>query len=71
MIDGGKGQLSAVVAVLREMNLLDELRVVSSAEQREEIFLPGECWLPAKPENSEQPGVQLLRRVRDRRTDLL
>ena len=63
MIDGGKGQLSAVVAVLREMNLLDELRVVSLAKQREEIFLPGES-LPL-PTNSEQPGVQLLRRVRD------
>ncbi|MBE9184737.1 excinuclease ABC subunit UvrC [Microcoleus sp. LEGE 07076] len=63
MIDGGKGQLSAVVAVLREMNLLDELRVVSLAKQREEIFLPGES-LPV-PTNSEQPGVQLLRRVRD------
>jgi excinuclease ABC subunit C len=63
MIDGGKGQLSAVVAVLREMNLLEELRVVSLAKQREEIFLPGES-LPL-PTNSEQPGVQLLRRVRD------
>ncbi|MEG5159426.1 excinuclease ABC subunit UvrC [Microcoleus sp. AT3-A2] len=63
MIDGGKGQLSAVVAVLREMNLLEELRVVSLAKQREEIFLPGES-LPLST-NSEQPGVQLLRRVRD------
>ncbi|NJK75220.1 MAG: excinuclease ABC subunit UvrC [Richelia sp. CSU_2_1] len=63
MIDGGKGQLSAVVAVLREMNLLEELRVVSLAKQREEIFLPGES-LPL-PTNPEQPGVQLLRRVRD------
>ena len=63
MIDGGKGQLSAVVAVLREMNLLEELRVVSLAKQREEIFLPGES-LPLSTD-AEQPGVQLLRRVRD------
>ena len=42
MIDGGKGQLSSVVAVLQEMNLLEDLRVVSLAKQREEIFLPGE-----------------------------
>src|SRR6476620_2355349 len=63
MIDGGKGQLSSVVAVLQEMNLLEDLRVVSLAKQREEIFLPGES-LPL-PTNSEQPGVQLLRRVRD------
>ncbi|MCC5646575.1 excinuclease ABC subunit UvrC [Nostoc sp. CHAB 5824] len=63
MIDGGKGQLSSVVAVLQEMNLLEDLRVVSLAKQREEIFLPGE----SKPltTDAEQAGVQLLRRLRD------
>ena len=63
MIDGGKGQLSAVINALRDMNLLEELRVVSLAKQREEIFLPGESK-PLSTE-SEQPGVQLLRRLRD------
>lgn len=63
MIDGGKGQLSAVVNVLREMSLLEEVRVVSLAKQREEIFLPGESF-PLDTE-AEQPGVQLLRRLRD------
>ncbi len=63
MIDGGKGQLSSVVAVLQEMNLLEDLRVVSLAKQREEIFLPGESQ-PLQTE-AEQPGVQLLRRLRD------
>ncbi|WP_416676315.1 excinuclease ABC subunit UvrC [Egbenema bharatensis] len=63
MIDGGKGQLSAVVEVLREMNLLGDVRVVSLAKQREEIFLPGES-LPLTTD-AEQPGVQLLRRLRD------
>ncbi len=63
MIDGGKGQLSAVVEVLREMNLLEEVKVVSLAKQREEIFLPGES-IPLSTE-AEQPGVQLLRRLRD------
>jgi excinuclease ABC subunit C len=63
MIDGGKGQLSAVVKVLREMGLMEELRVVSLAKKREEIFLPGES-VPLKTD-PEQPGVQLLRRVRD------
>ena len=63
MIDGGKGQLSSVVAVLQEMNLMEDLRVVSLAKQREEIFLPGESKpLQTEP---EQPGVQLLRRLRD------
>lgn len=63
MIDGGKGQLSAVVDVLRDMNLMDEVKVVSLAKQREEIFLPGES-LPLSTD-AEQPGVQLLRRLRD------
>ncbi|MCC5638186.1 excinuclease ABC subunit UvrC [Nostoc sp. CHAB 5844] len=63
MIDGGKGQLSSVVAVLQEMNLLEDLRVVSLAKQREEIFLPGESQ-PLQTD-AEQPGVQLLRRLRD------
>ena len=66
MIDGGKGQLSAVMAVLqenRESSWLEELNVVSLAKQREEIFLPGESF-PLETD-AEQPGVQLLRRVRD------
>jgi len=63
MIDGGKGQLSSVVKVLQEMNLLEDVRVVSLAKRQEEIFLPGES-VPLKTE-AEQPGVQLLRRLRD------
>lgn len=63
MIDGGKGQLSAVVTVLKDLELLDDLQVVSLAKQREEIFLPGESF-PLKT-NAEQPGLQLLRRLRD------
>jgi excinuclease ABC subunit C len=63
MIDGGKGQLSSVVAVLQEMNLMEDLRVVSLAKQREEIFLPGQSSPLAT--DAEQPGVQLLRRLRD------
>jgi excinuclease ABC subunit C len=63
LIDGGKGQLSAAVTVLQAMNLLQELRVVSLAKQREEIFVPGESH--PLPTDAEQPGVQLLRRLRD------
>jgi excinuclease ABC subunit C len=63
MIDGGKGQLSSVITVLQEMNLLEDLRVISLAKKREEIFLPGESE-PLITE-IEQPGVQLLRRLRD------
>jgi excinuclease ABC subunit C len=63
MIDGGKGQLSAVMEALRELNLDEELVVCSLAKQREEVFLPG----AKEPLESEpdQLGVQLLRRLRD------
>lgn len=63
MIDGGKGQLSSVVKALKDMNLLDSVKVVSLAKKREEIFLPGES--NPLDTDSEQPGIQLLRRVRD------
>jgi excinuclease ABC subunit C len=63
LIDGGKGQLSAVINVLEDLNLADKMCVISLAKQREEIFIPGES-LPL-PTEAEQPGVQLLRRVRD------
>ncbi|MGB3297126.1 MAG: excinuclease ABC subunit UvrC [Phormidesmis sp.] len=63
MIDGGKGQLSAVVAELEAMNLLSELRVVSLAKRLEEIFLPGEK--KSLETEADQPGVMLLRRLRD------
>jgi excinuclease ABC subunit C len=63
LIDGGKGQLSAVMKVLEDLNLADKMCIISLAKQREEIFLPNES-LPL-PTESEQPGVQLLRRVRD------
>jgi excinuclease ABC subunit C len=63
LIDGGKGQLSAVVQMLQKLDVLDDLRVISLAKRREEIFVPGASEpLPTDP---DQPGVQLLRRVRD------
>ncbi|MCM1982201.1 excinuclease ABC subunit UvrC [Lyngbya confervoides] len=63
MIDGGKGQLSAVMSTLDQLNLQDRLQVVSLAKQREEIFRPG-ASLPLET-RAEQPGVQLIRRLRD------
>jgi excinuclease ABC subunit C len=63
IIDGGKGQLSAVVQVLEDMNLLGHLCLISLAKQHEEIFVPGESQaLMTEP---DQPGVQLIRRLRD------
>ena len=63
MIDGGKGQLSAVMEALRELDLHEDLVVCSLAKQREEVFLPG----ASQPLESEpdQLGITLLRRLRD------
>lgn len=63
MIDGGKGQLSSVCKTLEEMNLLSKIKVISLAKKREEIFLPNQSQ-PLNT-NADQPGVQLLRKVRD------
>jgi excinuclease ABC subunit C len=63
MIDGGKGQLSAVMEALRELDLHEELVVCSLAKQREEVFVPG-AKQPLESE-PDQLGVVLLRRLRD------
>ena len=63
MIDGGKGQLSAVMEALRELDLHEDLVVCSLAKQREEVFLP-EAKQPLESE-PDQLGVALLRRLRD------
>ncbi len=63
MIDGGKGQLSAVMEALRELDLHEDLVVCSLAKQREEIFIP-EAKQPLESE-PDQLGVTLLRRLRD------
>jgi len=52
-----------VCEVLEEMNLLSKINVISLAKKREEIFLPNQSQ-PLST-NSEQIGVQLLRRLRD------
>ncbi len=63
MIDGGKGQLSAVMKTLQKLNLDNEVLVCSLAKKNEEIFLPGNS--SAITSNPDQPGVLLLRRIRD------
>lgn len=63
VIDGGKGQLSAVLGSLAEIEVVEDLHIISLAKQREEIFQPGESQ--PLPTDSEQPGVQLIRRLRD------
>ncbi len=61
VVDGGKGQLSAVAGTLRELGL--DVAVISLAKQREEVFVPGRRDpLPLAPDD---PASLLLQRVRD------
>src|ERR687897_1727329 len=66
LLDGGKGQLSAVVPVLQEMKVGDELPDIplrSLAKREEEIFEPGRPEPVILERNS--PELHLLQRVRD------
>jgi len=62
MIDGGKGQLSAALKALKELNL-DHLFIFGLAKRLEEFFLPGESQSVRLPERS--PGRLLVQRLRD------
>lgn len=61
VIDGGKGQLSAALSVLRAAKR--DLPIIGLAKQLEEIFLPGKTNPVIL--THDQPGLQLLQRLRD------
>ncbi|OVE77086.1 hypothetical protein BVX98_03650 [bacterium F11] len=62
LLDGGKGQLSAVVRVLKEKKI-NEVCVIALAKRDEEVFLPGQS--NALPLPKDSPGLLLLRQIRD------
>ncbi|MSP12778.1 MAG: excinuclease ABC subunit UvrC [Chloroflexi bacterium] len=62
IIDGGKGQLSAVLEVMEELQMLD-IPVCGLAKEREEIFLPGRSSPVMLPRTSQ--GLYLVQRIRD------
>jgi excinuclease ABC subunit C len=62
LIDGGKGQLAAVMAVLAELGL-DHLPVIALAKREEEIFRPGDPEPLRLP--PQDPARLLLQRLRD------
>ena len=61
VVDGGKGQLSAAGAALRDAGVSVDL--VSLAKQREEVFVPGRR--EPLPLPADDPGSLLLQRIRD------
>ncbi len=63
LIDGGRGQLSAACAAVRDAGLASSVRVVSLAKREEEVFLP-ERPTPLMLDRDD-PALLLLERVRD------
>jgi excinuclease ABC subunit C len=62
LIDGGKGQLNAVVETLSELGL-DHLPVFGLAKREEEIFVPGQDKPILLPRDAQ--GLYLIQRIRD------
>jgi len=62
VIDGGKGQLSAALAAMEELDL-PRVAVIALAKRIEEVFVPGRSEPVLLPEHSA--GLQLLQRIRD------
>jgi excinuclease ABC subunit C len=62
LIDGGKGQLSAVVEVMDELDMTG-LSVAGLAKEHEWLYLPGQADPVVLPPNS--PALHLVQRIRD------
>jgi excinuclease ABC subunit C len=62
LIDGGKGQLAAATAAMREAGA-ESIPVASLAKENEDIYLPGQAKSLVLPPTS--PALKLLQRLRD------
>ncbi len=64
IVDGGKGQLNAVLSVLNAKRYsLNAVPIIGLAKKQEEIFLPNQSLPLLLPHTS--PTLQLLQRIRD------
>ena len=63
IVDGGKGQLSRAIEVLKEYELFDKVPVVGLAKQEEELFFPNKPDSLLLPRHSQ--GLYLVQRIRD------
>ncbi len=62
LVDGGRGQLSSVLAAMRQAGV-GSLPVAGLAKENEDIFIPGKPKPLSLPQAS--PGLHLLQRIRD------
>lgn len=63
IIDGGKGQLSAAIESLKELNIFDKVIVIGLAKRLEEIFFPHNSESLILPKTSS--SLRLLQQIRD------
>ena len=63
VVDGGKGQLSSAVEVLKELGIYERVPVVGLAERLEEIYFPGDP-LPYNLDRNGEP-LKVVRHIRD------
>ncbi len=63
VVDGGKGQLSAAVATLKEIGFYGQCDVIGLAKRLEEVFLPGSSDPIMIPKKSS--ALKLLQQARD------
>ena len=63
LVDGGKGQLSVAIEVVKELGLEDEIPIASLAKKFEEVFIPGQLHPVNVPRGSE--ALYMLQRIRD------
>lgn len=63
IIDGGKGQLSAAINSIQELNIGGRMTIVGLAKNEEEIFFPGDTLSIKLPWDSD--SLKLIRRIRD------
>ncbi len=63
IIDGGKGQLSAALEAIHELNLAGQMTLVGLAKNEEELFFEGDQESIKLSWDSE--GLKLIRRIRD------
>lgn len=63
VIDGGKGQLSAAVSSLKELNLIHRIPIVGLAKRMEEIYFPNDPVPLYLDKNSE--SLKVLMHIRD------
>jgi excinuclease ABC subunit C len=63
VIDGGKGQLSAAMESINELNLAGKFHIIGLAKRLEEIFVPGKSDSMLLPKTSS--SLKVIQQIRD------